>query len=102
MGTTSQSQLRRWEAIIAEFNRSNLGVTTFCRERGLNKNNFYYWKKRIAGINLKKVLKTKSAFLPVVIDQSQSFIGKPGELNRALPDAKWAAEFAAHLIRSLS
>jgi hypothetical protein len=99
MRTKSQVQLQKWESIITEFNKSELGTSEFCRVQGLPKQSFYYWKKRVASAVLQRPPKIKSPFLPVTIEQAQALTDKS---KRVLPDAKWAAEFAAHFIKSLS
>jgi hypothetical protein len=99
MKIKSQDKWQQWESIINDYERSNMGSSTFCKERNLELRNFYYWKNRITNATPKKVQKRVTPFLPVAINNTKTLAP---ESSRSLPNAKWVAEFAAHFIKSLA
>jgi len=42
-----QASLEKWKNIIAERNRSGMGIKPFCREHNLSHHAYYYWMKKI-------------------------------------------------------
>lgn len=38
---------RHWERTIQEATRSGLSILEFCRQRGLQKSQFYWWRRRL-------------------------------------------------------
>src|SRR5271157_4833896 len=47
MGTTRQQQRTKWRELIGDQERSGLGVSAFCRDRGVSTASFYTWRKRL-------------------------------------------------------
>ena len=42
---SSQSMHQKWKKHLKDYQKSNLSVTQFCRERGFTTSRFYYWRK---------------------------------------------------------
>ena len=58
----SRAQTRqKWQAIFTEFERSNLSISTFCRERSLSPSSFYQWRIKLRDDQTGR-------FLPAVIE----------------------------------
>lgn len=71
------------------------GTSAYCRDHGLKKSAFGYWRQKFLGVRTAKPPKGSlevSPFVPVVIEDPQSF---------ELPDPKWLGRFAVELIRGL-
>ena len=43
----SRKARRKWQKLISEQARSGKSVAAFCRERGLARSHFWWWKKRL-------------------------------------------------------
>ena len=57
-----------WKAIIAEQTASGKSVVTFCRERGLNENRFYWCRKKLQTCNGKYAALKPAGSAPVTIE----------------------------------
>jgi transposase-like protein len=58
----SRTQVRqKWQAIFAEFERTDLSISAFCRERSLSPSSFYQWRKKLKADQ-------PGRFLPVIIE----------------------------------
>ena len=44
---TRQYRLQKWAKLIAERSDSGLTIQAFCRERGISRNAYFYWLKRV-------------------------------------------------------
>gem|GEM_PF-5240897 len=44
MAKCALRRVEHWRPIIADWRRSGLSVTAFCRSRNLNKAGFHYWR----------------------------------------------------------
>lgn len=98
----NMSVLRRqeWQVIVEEFEQSKLSGAEFCRVKNLHVKNFYNWCAKLKSSKSSKVKKQRlSVFVPVKIEKQRDLI-QP-QVAKALPDAKWAAEFAVHFVRGL-
>jgi transposase len=47
MKKRTEQALAKWRNLVSEQGRSGQSVAAFCRERGLPKHQFFYWKKRL-------------------------------------------------------
>jgi hypothetical protein len=47
MKQRSEQAVSKWRNLISEQGRSGQSVAAFCRERGLLKHQFFYWKQRL-------------------------------------------------------
>jgi hypothetical protein len=45
---SKQDRAAQWHALFEEQRSSGLSVTEWCRRRGIEKNTFYGWRKRLA------------------------------------------------------
>jgi len=54
----------RWQAVVADFVSSGLGVAEFCRGRGVCDQSFYAWRKRLSQGD---ALPAGPSFVPVVV-----------------------------------
>ena len=52
---------QKWQAILADYERSGLAVAEYCRQQDINPNSFYQWRKKL---NVDK----RGYFLPVVVE----------------------------------
>jgi len=43
----NEDKQRQWRRIVAEQQRGGRNVRDFCRERGLNENSFYHWRREL-------------------------------------------------------
>jgi len=46
--TESAARRERWRGLIEEARKSGHGPTRFCRERGIDADQFYYWRRTLA------------------------------------------------------
>lgn len=46
-GKTAEQRAEHWTKIIEEARRYPAGITAFCNDRGVNKNNYYQWFKKL-------------------------------------------------------
>ena len=44
---TRQYRLQKWAKLIAERSDCGLTIQAFCRERGISRNAYFYWLKRV-------------------------------------------------------
>jgi hypothetical protein len=84
-----------WQEHIAKaavFPGSN---SKYCREAGISKSQFGYWKTKLRSDGIKRAqsgVKTKvSKFIPVEVCPAST--GRPN-----FPEAKWVAEFLFHFM----
>jgi transposase-like protein len=73
-----------WADRVKEAKKSPGGIAKYCRENGIVKSNFYYWKKKLAETSASP--EGASPFARVQIIPK---IEDPANL----PNAKWLAEF---------
>ena len=89
-----------WQKVIQDQSHSGLSIAEFCRVNHHKLHVFQYYRNRFnkkAAIGtVKKEVKALSpkAFIPVHMEED-------APLSRSLPDPKWLALFAVHLIRGL-
>lgn len=91
-----------WRQIILEHRDSKLRCKEFCQSKNINLHNFYNWRSKLNKTRSVQSTRSKnrvSNFVPIKIDGTSEI--PPIQTSRQLPDAKWAAEFAAHFVRSL-
>jgi len=44
---TREERINYWQAILEEHRHSGLSAAAFCREHHINRNRFYWWRKRL-------------------------------------------------------
>jgi hypothetical protein len=47
---------RHWERTIHEATRSGISILEFCRQRGLQKSQFYWWRRRLKARRPRRIL----------------------------------------------
>jgi len=47
---------RHWEKTIHEATRSGMSIMEFCRQRGLQKSQFYWWRRRLKARRPQRIL----------------------------------------------
>ena len=52
---------QKWQAILADCERSKLSIAEYCRDRGINPASFYQWRKKLQ-------VEQPGRFLPVVVE----------------------------------
>lgn len=67
------------------------GVRDYCERNGIQRQAFYYWKKRLNGRGPLRRRST-AAFAKVEVVDSPLEVRRPAAQER-LPDPKWLAEF---------
>jgi hypothetical protein len=58
------SKRKDWAAIISDWKKSGLPISQYCLEKGLNRSNFFLWRKRLEkeGVNFESFIPVK--FIP--------------------------------------
>ena len=49
-----KQDLSEWQRLVMEQAASGRSASSFCRERGINDNRFFYWRKRLSGAAAKE------------------------------------------------
>jgi transposase-like protein len=76
--TVDGEKRRQWEKTIREAARSGVSVSHFCRQRNLNVNQFYWWRRRLGEGAMSKANHDRSqASFALVTDQ-------PGALDAGI------------------
>lgn len=44
---TTQIRLQNWTAVIKERNDSGLTINDYCKQKGISRNAYYYWLRRV-------------------------------------------------------
>jgi len=79
MATHDPHVVVRWRTLIADWQRSGLSVTAFCRARNVNKSGFYRWQNILNELDHPSTTITQ---LPDLVPHSPSFVPV-----RVIPDA---------------
>jgi len=45
--TNPTSKAETWKRLVADWQRSGLGITAFCKARGLKDTQFHYWHPKV-------------------------------------------------------
>ena len=44
---TTQIRMQNWAAVIKERNASGLTINDYCKQKGISRNAYYYWLRRV-------------------------------------------------------
>ena len=58
---TSDYRMSQWAKIIKERQEGGKKVDEFCKERGLNRNAFYYWQRKLRKVVCTEISKTNES-----------------------------------------
>src|SRR5260370_37286921 len=58
---SSREAWRKWQRLVSEQASRGQTITAFCRERGLGRQSFFAWRKRLSQAEPKKFLEVKVA-----------------------------------------
>ncbi len=53
---SDEEKARHWERTIHEAKRSGISILEFCRQRGLQKSQFYWWRRRLKARRPQRIL----------------------------------------------
>lgn len=100
-----QEKSKIWQRHIEAAESFPGSIHKYCTDRGISEASFYYWQKK-TGTRGKgnSASISQTAFLPVIVSQAETTRedALPSFDERSsLPDARWAAEFVAHLFRTI-
>ena len=104
MNSPVQTKKEIWQGHVSKAERYPEGLGAYCRSVGVPVSSYYYWrtKLKIKSSQVKSrqpVVKPLSAFIGVTVEPER--LEQSQVVNSFHPEAKWFAEFAAHLIREL-
>ena len=57
-------RLSQWSEIIESRNASGLNVIDFCKSRGISKDQYYYWQKKLRDAVCEELIKAGNPVLP--------------------------------------
>ena len=100
-----QDKSKIWQRRIEAAESFPGSIHNYCTARGISEASFYYWQKKIRARDKRTTLPVaQSDFLPVVVsptatmsDENETSASRPFNEQPLMPDARWAAEFVAHL-----
>jgi hypothetical protein len=76
---TQQQRSTSWQELVEAQSQSGLDVTTFCRDRRINRQRFYLWRQRF-----QKQITEPEAFLELVPSSRSGESGVHLRLNQSL------------------
>ena len=90
--TNPTSKVETWKRLVAEWQRSGLSITAFCKARGLKDTQFYYWRPLVdprpaAAATAKTTALTVPAksFVPVRVAQPRAMVPELAAVEFTLP-----------------
>ena len=98
-----QDKSKIWQRHVEAAGSFPGSIHKYCSEREISEASFYYWRKKVgarAKTNSGSV--SQPEFLPVIVSQTtreEALLLRALDERALLPDARWAAEFVAHLFR---
>ena len=103
MNSSELTKKEIWQNHIDKAEKYPEGIGAYCRSVGVPLSSYYNWRTKLKAKSSVKskqqIAKPLSAFIGVTVEPERSQ-SSPAQ-NNFYPEAKWFAEFTAHLIREL-
>lgn len=61
---TNEINIQKWSELIEECRNSNTTVVKWCRERGIEKHQYYYWQRKICNSLCESIPRVKNLDSP--------------------------------------
>ena len=102
-----QDKSKIWQRRIEAAESFPGSIHTYCTARGISEASFYYWQKKFrARAPRQPAPVTWPGFLPLIVSptatitvENETSISRTFNEQPLVPDARWAAEFVAHLFQ---
>ena len=81
-GLEAERDERQWQGQFARWRESGLSQSEYCREQGLSRHQFRYWRRKLEPGQIKRRHRQASGFVPVQVSASSG----PSGLSLRLPN----------------
>lgn len=101
MNSPVQMKKEIWQVHVSKAERYPEGVSAYCRSVGVTASSYYNWRTKLKAKSSsiksnRSIPKPLSPFIGVTVEPER--LQKSQVVNNFHPEAKWFAEFTAHLI----
>ncbi len=96
MKRTHLENVKFWQQHIESAKSFPGSIHAYCRAQKIDSSSFYQWRKKLSIQQGSRC--TKPEFVPVVVSRRED---DASAMSMSSPEARWVAEFVAHLVRGL-